>query len=105
MSGVEARRRTRFVDAADGALRAAQLWHRPSDGPRRTVVAARHHDRLSRVERGLEIDLGKQKTMSTPNRIEFDAHKRARLGHTFMLQLARQPVESPLGWGVAGGVS
>ena len=82
-----------------------QLWHRPGDGPRRTVVAARYHDRLSRVEWGLEVDLGKQKTMRTPDRVEFDAHKRARLVHTFILQRARQPVESPLGWGFAGGVS
>ena len=43
--------------------------------------------------------------MRTPDRVEFDAHKRARLEHTFILQRARQPVESPLGWGFAGGVS
>ena len=52
-----------------------QLWHRPSDGPIRTVLAARHGDRLSRVEWWLEVDLGKQKTMNAPDSIDFDAHK------------------------------
>ena len=106
MSGVEARRRTRFVDAADGALRAASCGTDRVTVPYARVLAARHHDRLSRVEWGREVDLGKQKTMRTPNRIEFNAHKRAeRLEHTFILQRARQPVESPVGWGFAGGVS
>ena len=56
----------------------------------RKMFAASHHDLLSRSESWLEVDLGKQKPMSTPHRIEFDAHKRGlRLAHHLILQLAR----------------
>ena len=53
-----------------------KLWHRASDGPIRKVFAVSHHNLLSRSEWWLEVDLGKQKTMRMPHRIEFDAHKR-----------------------------
>jgi len=70
-----------------------KLWHGPSDGPIRKVFAASYHDLLSRSEWWLEVDLGKQKTMRTPHRVELDAHKRGlRLAHHLILQLARQPV-------------
>ena len=76
-----------------GCSTRGKLWHRPSDGPIRKVFAASHHNLLPRSEWWLEVDLGQQKTMRAPHRIELDAHERGlRLAHHLILQLARQPV-------------